>query len=201
MPKIKLTKSELKHQRDSLKQFQRFLPTLQLKKQQLQLEIRKCEAKTEKLREEEKNLEDAVLKWIEIFSMSDLSEKIPQIIQIKNIVTSNVNIAGLDVPVLERLDFDEKEYDLFETPPSLDDAIEFLKKSLKIHVERMIVEKQLELITNELRTTSQRVNLFEKVKIPEAKDSIRMIQIYLGDEDTAAVGRSKIAKRKMTEAA
>ena len=39
MAKVKLTKGELKRQRDALKQFTRYLPTLQLKKQQLQLEI------------------------------------------------------------------------------------------------------------------------------------------------------------------
>ena len=33
---VKLTKNELKVQKDRLKQFQRYLPTLQLKKQQLQ---------------------------------------------------------------------------------------------------------------------------------------------------------------------
>ena len=44
MAKIKLTKGELKKQRDSLKQFRRYLPTLQLKKQQLQMKI--LEART-----------------------------------------------------------------------------------------------------------------------------------------------------------
>ena len=38
---IKLTKNELKKQKDNLKQFQRYLPTLQLKKQQLQSVIMK----------------------------------------------------------------------------------------------------------------------------------------------------------------
>ncbi len=201
MPKIKFTKSELKHQRDSLKQFQHFLPTLQLKKQQLQLEIRKCEAKMLQIVREEKVLNEDFHKWAEIFSLSQVHLMVSEILSIKELITSKINIAGLDVPVLERVEFNEKEYDLFETTPSLDDAIEFLKKNLKIQIEKRIVKKQLDLIVNELRITSQRVNLFEKVKIPEAKDNIRMIHIYLGDEDTASVGRSKIAKRKMTEAA
>ncbi len=201
MPKIKFTKSELKHQRDSLKQFQHFLPTLQLKKQQLQLEIRKCEAKMLQIVREEKVLNEDFQKWAEIFSLSQVHLMVSEILSIKELITSKINIAGLDVPVLERVEFNEKEYDLFETTPSLDDAIEFLKKNLKIQIEKRIVKKQLDLIVNELRITSQRVNLFEKVKIPEAKDNIRMIHIYLGDEDTASVGRSKIAKRKMTEAA
>jgi V/A-type H+-transporting ATPase subunit D len=56
------------------------------------------------------------------------------------------------------------------------------------------------LLSKELRTTTQRVNLFEKVKIPECKENMRIIRIYLGDVDTAGVVRSKIAKRKSQEA-
>ncbi len=201
MPKIKLTKSELKQQRDALKQFQHFLPTLQLKKQQLQLEIRNCEAKMEKIVSQEKAFDDGLDRWAALFSLSEIHAKAAEILSIKKVVTSRQNIAGLDVPVLDRVEFDEAAYDLFATPPSLDDALDALKNSIRIRIEKMIVMKQVELIARELRITSQRVNLFEKVKIPEAKENIRMIQIYLGDEDTASVGRSKMAKRKMTEAA
>ena len=44
------------------------------------------------------------------------------------------------------------------------------------------------LIAAELRTTSQRVNLFEKVKIPQCRENIRVIKIAIGDEQTAALG-------------
>ncbi len=49
----------------------------------------------------------------------------------------------------------------------------------------------------ELRITTQRVNLFEKVKIPQAEEAIRRIKIFIGDQMTNAVGRSKIAKKKI----
>ena len=44
---IKLTKNEQKLQKDRLKQYQRYLPTLQLKKQQLQAVITKTKADLE----------------------------------------------------------------------------------------------------------------------------------------------------------
>jgi len=44
----------------------------------------------------------------------------------------------------------------------------------------------------------ERVNLFEKIKIPEALEAIRVIRIHLGDEMTAGVGRAKIAKAKLS---
>ena len=62
------------------------------------------------------------------------------------------------------------------------------------------MRKRVELLEKELRSTSQRVNLFEKVKIPEAKDNIRVIGVYLGDQQTAAVVRGKISKKKLVEA-
>ena len=65
----------------------------------------------------------------------------------------------------------------------------------------MTKQKQIDLLSTELRTTSQRVNLFEKVKIPEAKNNIRVIGIFLGDQQTAAVVRGKIAKKKIERVA
>ena len=67
-------------------------------------------------------------------------------------------------------------------------------------VEHRVLEEQRRLITDELTTTSQRVNLVEKVKIPSCKENIRVIDVYLGDQQTAAVVRGKIAKKKLAEA-
>ena len=60
--------------------------------------------------------------------------------------------------------------------------------------KREVYEEQRRLVAEELQQTSQRVNLFEKVRIPECKEAIRVIKIALGDEQTAAVTRGKIAK-------
>jgi V/A-type H+-transporting ATPase subunit D len=63
-----------------------------------------------------------------------------------------------------------------------------------LRAEGEVLERQRELVREELHTTGQRVNLFEKVKIPECKENIRVIRIFIGDEQTAAVVRGKIAK-------
>ena len=60
-----------------------------------------------------------------------------------------------------------------------------------------LLRRQVALLAAELRVTSQRVNLFEKVKIPEAIEGIRKIKIFLGDQQTAAVVRGKIAKKNL----
>ncbi|MDP3143193.1 MAG: V-type ATP synthase subunit D, partial [Candidatus Omnitrophota bacterium] len=92
------------------------------------------------------------------------------------------------------------EYDLFITPLWVDAAIEALKGFASILEEMAVVKQGINILRQELRITTQRVNLFEKVKIPEAQEAIRRIKIYIGDQMTNAVGRCKMAKRKISEA-
>ncbi len=199
MPKVKLTKNALKQERDSLKQFQRFLPTLQLKKQQLQMEMRTCLDRIEKNRQFEQATKNALAAWTELFGDPEAVEKIRRNLSVSRVETGVQNIAGVDVPVFREVVFDAKPFDLYADDPWLDDAAESVKKIVSIQEEREIIRRQYDLIADELRVTTQRVNLFEKVKIPECKENIRAIQIYLGDMDTAAVARSKIAKKKLQE--
>ena len=201
MPKVKLTKTALKQQRDSLKQFQRFLPTLQLKKQQLQMEMRGCLERVNENERKEKALKESLSAWIALFGEDAPVERLVKTIKIDKLETGRLNIAGVDVPVFKSLSFSLALYSLIDEDPWFDDAIETIKRIIEIQTEREVIREQYRLIGRELRVTTQRVNLFEKVKIPECKDSIRTIQIYLGDMDTAAVGRSKIAKRKLQETA
>ncbi|HBO87569.1 MAG: V-type ATP synthase subunit D [Pontiellaceae bacterium] len=193
MAKIKLTKNELKSQRDALKRFQRYLPTLQLKKQQLQMEMRKLDLEINKKRQEEKAARSSLASWIHLYSEPiDLSEYV----SIQRLKTSRGNIAGVNIPILEDLEFHEDTPDLFETDAWIDQGVDTLKQLMRLRVERQVMEEQHRLLSEELRTTTQRVNLFEKVKIPEAKENIRVIRIFMGDQQTASVARSKIAKGK-----
>jgi V/A-type H+-transporting ATPase subunit D len=81
----------------------------------------------------------------------------------------------------------------------VDTATEWMKKILAVTAEHQIVTRQKDLLSAELRTTTQRVNLFEKVKIPETIAEIKKIGIYLGDQQTAQVVRGKISKKKVEE--
>lgn len=200
MPKIKLTKSELKTQRDLLKQFSRFLPTLQLKKQQLQLETRKSQERIENNKKRETEFKRNISSWISMFGVESEVQNIANLIHISGIDTSLNNIAGVPMPIYMGTRFSISEYDLFNESPWADDAIKAICDLIEIRAERDILIEQYRRINNELRVTTQRVNLFEKVKIPESTENIRKIQIYLGDQMTSAVGRAKIAKSKLSEA-
>jgi V/A-type H+-transporting ATPase subunit D len=194
MARIKYTKNELKKQKESLQRFERYLPTLLLKKQQLQTEIRKIKVKEEKLKQDYDSITATLMRWIEVFGEAiDMK----QFINIKELNMEEGNIAGIDIPLFADINIEEVPYDLFSIPLWVDRALVLLKKLISIRAERDIIEQDLLLLSEELRITSQRVNLFEKVKIPEAKENIRVIKIYLGDQQIAAVVRGKIAKNKI----
>ena len=197
MARIKLTKGELKRQRDALKQYERYLPTLQLKKQQLQLEIlRQSEILEEKKRDQEKNRR-VITAWIGLLEDPVISIK-PYLV-IDKITTGLKNIAGVDIPIYEKTDFSPAEYDLFIAPLWIDAAIDNLRAYIAVDTELSVIDKGVSILRQELRITTQRVNLFEKIKIPESKENIRLIKIYIGDQLSNAVGRCKIAKRKIEE--
>ena len=195
MAKIKLTKNELKVQKDALKMYRRYLPTLTLKKQQLQTEIRTIEAKAKAVRKEKDELEKAFSDWIAVFSETDA---FPQgVITVSNIRKGKGNIAGVDIPTFEGADFSRGDYDLYETPLWVDIAANNMERAMLLDLEVEVLEEQVKLLEAELLATSQRVNLFEKVKIPQTEANIKKISIYMADQQVSAVVRSKISKRKI----
>lgn len=198
MAKIKFTKGELKRQRDALRQYKRYLPTLQLKKQQLQVEILKQSNILDGKKREESQKRETVEAWSAL--MSDRGINMRPWITPKKLITGSRNIAGVDIALFDRVEFDQAEYDLFAVPLWVDGALEALRALVSICEEIVLIEKGVAILRRELRVTTQRVNLFEKVKIPETEEAIRLIKIYIGDQMANAVGRSKIAKRKLEQA-
>ena len=195
MAKIKLTKNELKVQKDALKMYRRYLPTLTLKKQQLQSEIRTIEAKAIEVRQARENLEKGFSSWIAVFSEQNAFPD--GIITVSNIRKGVGNIAGVTIPTFEGADFSRGDYDLYETPLWVDIAANHMEKAMSLDLEAEVLEEQVRLLEKELLSTSQRVNLFEKVKIPETEENIKKISIYMADQQVSAVVRSKISKRKI----
>lgn len=194
MPKkIRHTKNELKAQREALARFEQFLPMLQLKQQQLQAEMQAIEHRRNSILSEERALMDNLRSWSSLFSEPI---DIERLIAVKEIRIAEANVAGVGIPVFEEMTFTRSEIDLFTTPPWLDAGLDALEQLGKLRVQQKVLEEQFRRIGNELRITTQRVNLFEKVKIPECRENIRVIRIFLGDEQTAAVARAKLAKSR-----
>ena len=201
---VKLTKNELKSQKDSLKQFQRYLPTLQLKKQQLQMVIMSIYSELEAKEKERSKMIGNLDDWISVFAENRLFNddlKIENLVKPDKVVSTFENVAGVSIPVFKELTFLPIDYEIADYPLWVDTALVKLREIARLDALVKTLHQQVKLLEKELKTTSQRVNLFEKVKIPEAKENIRVIGIYLGDQQTASVVRGKIAKKKLQGAA
>jgi V/A-type H+-transporting ATPase subunit D len=197
--KPKFNKTALKQQRDALAKYQKFLPILMLKKMQLELVLRQMEPVIESKRREIADIVAGVSDWAAL--LSDPAVDVEEFLQIKEVAIKKDNIAGVEVPEFEKVSFIHKEYSLFATPAWLDNALVYLGRLVAAREELKVLFKKESLLREELRITTQRVNLFEKKLIPELKENIRKIKIFLGDEETAAVGRAKLAKGKLQKEA
>ncbi len=197
---VKLTKNELKVQKDRLKQFQRYLPTLQLKKQQLQAVVMEIAAQLEQVEQQRRAAVSGLDDWVAVFAENDYfpaEKRLETLVRPRSVECGQENIAGVTVPVFRELTFEDIRYDVADYPLWVDTAALRLREIAQLDALEKTLRLRVELLERELRSTAQRVNLFEKVKIPEAKENIRVIGIYLGDQQTAAVVRGKIAKKKL----
>lgn len=198
MAEVKLTKNELRVQQSRLAQLQKYLPTLQLKKALLQIEVNDARAEIQKLEHQYEALHSEVKSYSQL--LSDKSEIDPmsaaKIIEIKKHYD---NIAGVEVPYLDNVTFEDFTYSLFDTPAWVDGVVRGVRGLSEAHIKISIAQEKKAALEKELREVSIRVNLFEKILIPRALRNIRKIKVYLGDLLLAAVARAKVAKRKIEE--
>ena len=196
MPKLKLTKAELKAQREALHRYQRFLPTLQLKKEQLQGQVRRVQGELATVHKKQDKIRSEVSAWISLFTENVGLE---DLVRIRDIDIQPTNIAGVTVDRLKNLSFESLAPDFASTPPWVDSGLQRIKDLIRFRIQEDLVSRELDILTRELRTATQRVNLFEKIKIPACRENIRTIRIALGEEQTAAIARAKLAKSKGQE--
>lgn len=193
---IKLTKNELRTQQTRLAQFQRYLPTLQLKKAMLQFEVSLVVMEITKLKEQFA----AVRMQVESFAPF-LVEKVDcdvvQYAEIVHVKKHYENIAGVEIPLFDKVVFKELDYFLFDTPVWTDRATELLRELVTVRETISVAEEKKRALEKELREVSIRVNLFEKILIPRAQENIKKIRVFLGDQQLAAVAQAKVAKRKI----
>ena len=161
---VKLTKNELKVQKDRLKQFQRYLPTLQLKKQQLQSVVMQITAQLEQVEREYRAAVDGLDDWVAVFAENDAfppDKRLENLVRPSHVECGQENIAGVTVPVFRDLRFEEILYDVADYPLWVDTAAVRLREIARLDALAKTLRRQVELLEKELRSTAQRVNLFE----------------------------------------
>lgn len=196
--KIKLTRPELKRYRDALARYERFLPMLKLKQQQLQMTLRDAAAARRKAEQARDEIDAALHRYRSVLA-DRAGLPLEQWSRPSEVRVGKKNIAGVEIPVFEEASFPEARYSLFGTPPWVDQTLADLRERSRRDAVVDVLRQEEALLKRELTRIIQRVNLFEKIMIPQAREAIRKIRIKLGDEMTAGVGRSKIAKSKLSQ--
>lgn len=198
MAEVKLTKNELRAQQNRLAQLQKYLPTLQLKKALLQLEVNESRQEINKLEHHYKTVHEEVESYSAL--LSDKSEVDPMgAAEIVDIQKRYENIAGVEVPYFDGITFADFSYSLFDTPAWFDGVVKGVRGLSEAQVKIDIAREKKAALEKELREVSIRVNLFEKILIPRSLNNIRKIKVFLGDQQLAAVSRAKVAKNKIEE--
>jgi V/A-type H+-transporting ATPase subunit D len=193
---VKLTKTELRAQQIKLDRLQKYLPTLQLKKAMLQVEVNAAQSEIEVLVGEFGILQEKVGKYSALLTERSATDLFSAV-KIHHVETTYENVAGVEIPNFERVTFEPSTYSLFDTPIWFESAILGIKELVTIREKIRIAEEKKRALEKELREVSIRVNLFEKILIPRAQENIKKIKVFLGDQQLAAVSQAKVAKKKI----
>ncbi|MGR9105836.1 MAG: V-type ATP synthase subunit D [Gammaproteobacteria bacterium] len=194
MAKLKLSKHAMHQQQEQLKLYRRLLPSLDLKRRQLTVEAQKAESEYAAAQTEVEELEKRIGE--ELPMLGDPDFHLSGLVRLRGYEVGEQNVVGVRLPVLTRLDCAVAEYSRLGTPPWVDTLVERLKEAVEARLRAEICDQRLTILKQQMRKITQRVNLFEKVLIPDAQKNIQKIRIYLGEAERSAVVTSKLAKGK-----
>lgn len=198
MAKIAFNKGALKAQKDQIDVYERFLPSLDLKKTQLLIEVNRAEHLLHQAKEQSAIDDQRIATWVALLSATPL--ELSGLVTLVDWEKRHESVAGVRVPVLGEIQFQVRPYTRLGSPPWIDALVEALQESARQQLKITILEERVQLMSQALKKVTQRINLFEKVLIPEAKENIRKIRLFISDAERTAVCRSKLAKAKLEKA-
>lgn len=196
MSLLKLTKSEMRAQQYRLGQLEKYLPTLQLKKSLLQVEVNRALVQLRTL----ENYFDVSVEKVEIFApllSAPQNFVLKEAIKVQEVRLEGENIAGVELPIFDQVVFEPVTFSLFATPVWMESAIAQIQELIVFRERKEVARLRKTALEKELREVSIRVNLFEKIMIPRANVNIKKIKIFLGDQALAAVCQAKVSKEKI----
>ena len=189
--KFQYNETSLGEMRKKLQMRQRALPTIKSKESALRLEVKKARDAAAGAQERM----EALLGRYEYMSAL-WGEFDPGLLTVKGVDLRMSKIAGVNVPVLGAVDFEEKDYDLFSSPVWYADGIALLKEVAQAGIESEVYMRRMEVLDHARKKTTQKVNLYEKVQIPGYEAAILKIRRFLEDEENLSKSAQKIVKSK-----
>ena len=194
MAKLRFSKSAQNKEKTQLRLYRQFLPSLDLKRQQLMAERAKAHEALNATRAKIEQLRSVVAEHLPMLANEQVD--LSGLVSVKDVRITEANLVGVHLPVLEKIELEHKPYSLLAKPHWVDATAKILTELLPLEVQAQIETRRVELLDKAVRTVTQRVNLFDKVLIPQTQKNIKKIQIYLSDIERSAVVRAKIAKEK-----
>lgn len=167
----------------------RALPTLQNKETALRMEVKKAKNEIEEL---DKELEKKIQSYDKMVSL--WSEFDPSLVKVKDVNLSKKKIAGVILPILEKVEFEVLPFSIFSRPKWFLDGVKTVEELATIGIRRDFNQIKLQRLEYARKKTTQKVNLFEKVQIPGYQDAIMKIKRYLEDEENLSKSSQKIMR-------
>lgn len=193
--KFQYNKTSLGELGKQLKMRQKALPTIKSKESALRSEVKRAKDMVQQYNEEEKQLIARYDYMIALWGEFDAS-----ILSIRDVVLTEQKIAGVRIPILQDVLFEEKVFDLFSSPAWYSDGLQLLKEIATLGIRREVFNRQMQLLDYARRKTTQKVNLYEKVQIPGYEDAIRKIKRFMEDEENLSKSAQKIVKTRQQAA-
>jgi V/A-type H+-transporting ATPase subunit D len=193
MARLNLSKTQLAKEKKNLAMYRQYLPSLDLKRQQLTAERNKTQARIAEIELEIRRRIEGIGTAIPM--LADKNVDLEGLVTLKAGKIGQRSVVGERLPILQEIEVEIAPYGYMVRPHWVDLVAERLKEVLRLQVEAQVTRQQVALLGAATTKVTQRVNLFDKVLIPRARTNIRRIDIALGDLERAAVVNSKIAKR------
>ncbi len=194
---LALNKTTLKQQRDQARTYQQFLPSLELKRQQLLAALKTAKLEKQALDSRRTVLYASLEEIFPLLGSSTIATRnISSLVRLERVLVEEESVLGIQLPVVRDVEFVVQSYSKLIAPFWVDELVSQLQADATLRVQQLVADQRVQRLELASRRITQRVNLFEKVLIPRAKEHIRRIVIFLSDQERASVVRSKIAKSK-----
>ncbi len=192
--KFQYNKTSLGEMGKQLKMRTKALPTLKSKEAALRAEVKKAKDMAGDFEEKQHRLVGSYEYMTALWGEFD-----PDLVRIADVELGIQKIAGVRIPVLKGIKFDEKKYDLFSSPVWFADGVELLKKIAELRIEYEFYSRKTELLDHARKKTTQKVNLYEKVQIPGYEAAVLKIKRFLEDEENLSKSAQKIVKNRQDQ--
>ncbi len=192
--KFQYNKTALQQLKKNLRIRENALPTLQAKESALRLEVKMAKKEVIKA----KQAFEQKIKQLEVIYR--LWPEFPnELLNIKDVELDFKKIAGVKTPIYKDVTFTVKKFSLITMPSWIPMGIDMLKQAMGLKIKIEVAQKKVDILEYARKKTTQKVNLYEKVQIPEYQGAILKIKRFMEDEENLAKSSQKILKERLAK--